>query len=39
MSPIVRFYVMQIKMRKTELEDVPKKWRKKVEQELKKEEG
>lgn len=39
MSPIVKFYVMQIKMKKMELEDVPKKWRKKVEQELEKEEG
>lgn len=39
MSPMVKFYVMQIKMKRMELEDIPKKWRKKVEQELEKEKG
>lgn len=36
MSAIVKFYVLQIKMKKMTLDDVPAKWRKQVEEELKK---
>ena len=37
MSAIVKFYVLQIKMKKMTLDDVPAKWRKQVEEELEKE--
>lgn len=37
MSAIVKFYVLQIKMKKMTIEDVPVKWRKQVEEELEKE--
>lgn len=33
---MVKFYVLQIKMGRIKLEDVPERWRKKVEQELQK---
>lgn len=33
---MVKFYKMQIKMQKITIEDVPAKWREKVETELKK---
>lgn len=36
MSAIVKFYVLQIKMKKMALDDVPAKWRKQVEEELEK---
>lgn len=36
MSAIVKFYVLQIKMKKMTLDDVPAKWRKQVEEELEK---
>lgn len=37
MSAIVKFYVLQIKMKKMTIDDVPAKWRKQVEEELEKE--
>lgn len=37
MSAIVKFYVLQIKMKKMTLDDVPKKWKKQVKEELEKE--
>lgn len=37
MSAIVKFYALQIKMKKMTLDDVPEKWRKKVGEELEKE--
>lgn len=37
MSAIVKFYVLQIKMKKMTLDDVPAKWREQVRKELEKE--
>lgn len=37
MSAIVKFYVLQIKMKKMTIDDVPKKWREQVKEELEKE--
>ena len=37
MNAIVKFYVLQIRMKKITIDDVPKKWRKQVEEELEKE--
>lgn len=34
MNPIVKFYVLQIKMKKITIEDVPLKWREQVKKEL-----
>lgn len=34
MSAIVKFYVLQIKMKKMTIDDVPKKWREQVRKEL-----
>ena len=36
MSAIVKFYVLQIKMKKMTLDDVPAKWKEKVREELEK---
>lgn len=36
MSAIVKFYVLQIKMKKLTIDDVPIKWREQVERELEK---
>lgn len=37
MSAIVKFYVLQIKMKKMTIDDVPKLWRKKVKEKLEEE--
>lgn len=37
MSAIVKFYVLQIKMKKMTIDDVPTKWREQVREELEKE--
>jgi len=37
MSAIVKFYVLQIKMKKMTIDDVPAKWREQVRKELEKE--
>lgn len=37
MSAIVKFYVLQIKMKKITIDDVPIKWREEVRKELEKE--
>lgn len=37
MSAIVKFYVLQIKMKKMTIDDVPIKWREQVRTELEKE--
>jgi len=37
MSAIVKFYVLQIKMKKMTIDDVPEKWREQVREELEKE--
>lgn len=37
MSAIVKFYVLQIKMKKMTIDDVPRKWRQQVIEELEKE--
>ena len=37
MSAIVKFYVLQIKMKKITIDDVPVKWRQQVIEELEKE--
>lgn len=37
MSAIVKFYVLQIKMKKMTIDDVPVKWREQVREELEKE--
>ena len=37
MSAIVKFYVLQIKMKKITIDDVPQKWRELVREELEKE--
>lgn len=37
MSAIVKFYVLQIKMKKMTIDDVPAKWRQQVIDELEKE--
>ena len=37
MSAIVKFYVLQIKMKKMAIDDVPAKWREQVRKELEKE--
>lgn len=34
MNPIVKFYVLQIKMKKITIDDVPQKWRELVIKEL-----
>lgn len=36
MSAIVKFYVLQIKMKKIAIDDVPAKWREQVKKELEK---
>lgn len=36
MSAIVKFYVLQIKMKKITIDEVPQKWREQVEEELRK---
>ena len=37
MNAIVKFYVLQIKMKKMTIDDVPEKWREQVREELEKE--
>lgn len=37
MSAIVKFYVLQIKMKKMAIDDVPEKWTEQVREELEKE--
>ena len=37
MSAIVKFYVLQIKIKKMAIDDVPAKWREQVRKELEKE--
>ncbi len=37
MSAIIKFYVLQIKMKKMTIDDVPVKWREQVRNELEKE--
>ena len=37
MNAIVKFYVLQIKMKKITIDDVPEKWREQVREELEKE--
>ena len=37
MNTIVKFYVLQIKMKKMTIDDVPQKWREQVREELEKE--
>lgn len=37
MSAIIKFYVLQIKMKKMTIDDVPEKWRQQVIEELEKE--
>lgn len=37
MSAIVKFYVLQIKMKKMTIDDVPEKWTEQVREELEKE--
>ena len=37
MNAIVKFYVLQIKMKKMTIDDVPLKWREQVREELEKE--
>lgn len=37
MNAVVKFYVLQIKMKKMTIDDVPAKWREQVRKELEKE--
>lgn len=37
MNAVVKFYVLQIKMKKMAIDDVPAKWKEKVREELEKE--
>lgn len=37
MNAVVKFYVLQIKMKKMTIDDVPEKWKEKVVEELEKE--